>query len=322
MAGKKGEARPEKLLLRKYVFEGKAMKVRVDTVLSGDLHRSTREVVERGDCVAMVAVDAEENVLLVNQFRTPLWKNLLEIPAGGIEPRETAEAAVVREMQEETGLKPAKVVRLCGFFFSPGYSNEYCHLYLAADLTPSQLKAEDTFNIEVVKLPLAEIVTAIASGRIQDGKSIAGLMYYLEWKKNNPVITTPETTTMETGAPATGAPAIGDNTFDAKDALDKVWAEFQAVPFPQSPEDEALADLYADLVLEKGEITGIVNAFLQGDKVEKTRIYLNEDLNRKLVEYKPAGEAAAVSQQDLIQYKQKIDKLVSFVLMLYDNHGN
>lgn len=159
------------------------MKVRVDTVLSGDGRRSTREVVERNDCVAVVALDADANVLLVNQFRTPLWKNLLEIPAGGIEKKETTEAAVIREMQEETGYKPAKVTRLCGFYFSPGYSNEYCHLYLAEDLTESRLYDDDTPNIELVKMPAADVIPAIASGRIQDGKTIAGLMYYLEWKK-------------------------------------------------------------------------------------------------------------------------------------------
>jgi ADP-ribose pyrophosphatase len=186
MVEKKGVAKPEKLLLRKIVFEGRAMKVRVDTVLTGDGKRSTREVIERGDCIAVVALDAEGNVLLVNQFRTPLWKNLLEIPAGGIEKRETAEAAVVREMREETGYKPDKVVRLCGFFFSPGYSNEYCHLYMASDLTLDPLRAEDTAGIELVKMPIADIVPAISSGRIQDGKTIAGLMYYLEWRKNNP----------------------------------------------------------------------------------------------------------------------------------------
>jgi ADP-ribose pyrophosphatase len=181
----KGEPKPEKLLRRQYVFEGKLLKIRVDTVLAPDGRRGTREIVERSDCVAVVPVDTEGNILLVNQFRTPLWKNLLEIPAGGIDKGENTEAAVIREMQEETGFKPAKVVRLCGFYLSPGYATEYCHLYLAADLTPSRLHAEDTAGIEVVKLPAADISGAITSGRIQDGKSIAGLLYYLEYKKNN-----------------------------------------------------------------------------------------------------------------------------------------
>jgi len=229
---------------------------------------------------------------------------------------------VVREMQEETGFKPAKVVRLCGFFFSPGFSNEYCHLYLAADLTPSQLKAEDTFNIEVVKLAPADIVPAIASGRIQDGKSVAGLMYYLDWKKNNPAAGEPVFAAPDTAVPVTAVPVTAEPAFDAKATLNQVWAEFQAVPFPQTPQDGALADLHADLTLEKGEITAIVTGFLQDHKVDKARVFVNEDLNRKLNEFKSADEAVAAAQQDLIRYKQKLDKLVSLVLILYENHGN
>jgi ADP-ribose pyrophosphatase len=183
MPKKKTGPVPEKLLLRKYIFEGRAIKLRVDTVLTADGRRSTREVVEHADCIGVVAVDAEDNILLVNQYRTPLAKNLLEIPAGGIDKGEDAETAVIREMQEETGFKPLKVVRLCGFYLSPGFSNEYMHLYLATDLTPSPLEAEDTAGIELVRVPLAQIPEVIASGRIQDGKSIAGLLYYLEYKR-------------------------------------------------------------------------------------------------------------------------------------------
>jgi ADP-ribose pyrophosphatase len=175
----------EKLLVRKYIFEGRALKLRIDTVVTADGHRSTREIVEHGDCIGVVAVDAENNVLLVNQYRTPLAKNLLEIPAGGIDKGEDSETAVIREMQEETGFKPGKVVRLCGFYLSPGFSTEYMHLYLATELTPSPLKAEDTAGIEVVPVPVAEILEIIASGRIQDGKSIAGLLYFLEYRKSN-----------------------------------------------------------------------------------------------------------------------------------------
>ena len=175
---------PEKLLLRKYIYEGHVLKLRIDTVVTADGRRSTREIIEHGDCIGVVAVDSENNVLLVNQYRTPLAKNLLEIPAGGIDKGEDAETAVIREMQEETGFQPGKVVRLCGFYLSPGSSTEYMHLYLATDLTPSRLHAEDTAGIELVPVPLAQIPELIASGRIQDGKSIAGLLYYLEWKKH------------------------------------------------------------------------------------------------------------------------------------------
>jgi len=173
----------EKLLLRKYIFEGRALKLRIDTVLTADGRRSTREIIEHSDCIGVVAVDADNNVLLVNQYRTPLAKNLLEIPAGGVDKGEDSATAVIREMQEETGFKPGKVVRLCGFYLSPGFCNEYLHLYLATDLTPSPLKAEDTAGIQVERVPVAQIPELIASGRVQDAKSIAGLLYFLEYRK-------------------------------------------------------------------------------------------------------------------------------------------
>jgi ADP-ribose pyrophosphatase len=176
---------PEKLLLRRYIFNGRLLKLRVDTVVTADGHRSTREIVEHGDCIGVVAVDTENNVLLVNQYRLPPAKILLEIPAGGIDKGEDAETAVSREMQEETGFRPGKVVKLAGFYLSPGFSTEYMHLYLATNLSPSPLRAEDTAGIEVVPVPVAQIPELIKSGKIQDSKSIAGLLYYLEWKKSN-----------------------------------------------------------------------------------------------------------------------------------------
>ncbi|GAI27811.1 unnamed protein product, partial [marine sediment metagenome] len=132
----------EKTLSSQLVYEGRAVKLRVDTVKMPSGRETTREIVEHSDCVAIIAIDASDNVLLVNQFRKPVEKELLEIPAGGIEPDEDPVAAVCREMQEETGYLPGKVERLGGFYSSPGYCTEYLHLYLATDLTPDQLCAE------------------------------------------------------------------------------------------------------------------------------------------------------------------------------------
>jgi ADP-ribose pyrophosphatase len=174
----------EKTLSSKVVFEGRAIKVRVDTVLTAEGRRSTREIVQRSDCVAVVAVDADDNVLLEKQFRQAVGKELLEIPAGGIDDGEGPEDAVVREMREETGLRPRKMAKLGGFYSSPGYTTEYLYLYLATDLIPDPLSAEDTAGIEVIRVPLDRVDTLVASGQIQDAKSIAGLLYYREYLKN------------------------------------------------------------------------------------------------------------------------------------------
>ena len=173
----------EKTLSTEVIFEGRALRLRVDTIETIDGRTSTREIVEHGDCICVVAVDNDGNVLLVKQFRTPLQKELLEIPAGGIDAGEDAETAVIREMQEETGFRPQKLERLCGFYSSPGFCDEYLHLYLATDLVASRLYAEDTESIELVRVPVAQILELVASGRIEDCKSIAGLCYYLQYLK-------------------------------------------------------------------------------------------------------------------------------------------
>ena len=173
----------EKTLTSQIIFEGRAVKLRVDTVQTANGRQTTREIVEHADCVAIVAVDAEDNILLVKQFRKPVEKQLLEIPAGGIDAGEDAETAVVREMREETGFWPQRVEHLGGFYSTPGYCTEYLYLYLATELTPSQLNAEDTEGIEVVRVPIAQIPELIASGRIYDAKSIASLLIFLEYRK-------------------------------------------------------------------------------------------------------------------------------------------
>jgi ADP-ribose pyrophosphatase len=173
----------EKTLSSRVVFKGRAIRVRIDTVLTTDGRRSTREIVQRSDCVAVVAIDGHNNVILEKQFRQAIGKELLEIPAGGIDDGEAPEDAVIREMREETGLRPRKVTRLGGFYSSPGYTTEYLYLYLASDLVPDPLSAEDTAGIELIRIPLARVPALVASGKIEDAKTIAGLLYYQEYLK-------------------------------------------------------------------------------------------------------------------------------------------
>jgi ADP-ribose pyrophosphatase len=176
----------EELLSSRVIYEGRILTLRVDTVRTIDGRETTREVVQHAACVAVVPVDAGGNVLLVRQYRQAPGKDLLEIPAGGIDPGEGPEEAVIREMQEEIGYRPGKVVRLGGFYSSPGFCDEYLHLYLAEDLEPGRLYAEDTPGIEVVPVPLKEVPALLASGEVEDSKTVAGLLYYLEYRKTHP----------------------------------------------------------------------------------------------------------------------------------------
>lgn len=175
----------EKTISSQLIYDGRAVKLRVDTVRMPGGRETSREIVEHGACVAIIAVDADDNVLLVNQFRKPVEKELLEIPAGGIEPGEEAVATVRRELREETGYLPRKVERLGGFYSTPGYCSEYLYLYLASDLVPSSLDAEDTEDIELVRVPISQIPGLVTSGSICDAKSIAGLLIFLKYRKGD-----------------------------------------------------------------------------------------------------------------------------------------
>lgn len=172
----------EKVLSSQAVFEGRVVKLRVDTVEMPGGRQSTREIIEHGEVVAVVVLDEQGQVLLVEQYRGAVGKPLLEIPAGGIEPGEEAADAVRRELREEIGYLPQKIERLGGFYAAPGYCTEYMHLYLATDLVPSRLFAEDTDGIRLVRVSLERAVGLVISGEIHDGKSVAGLLLYLAMK--------------------------------------------------------------------------------------------------------------------------------------------
>lgn len=166
----------EKTLSSVTMFEGRALKLRVDTVKKPNGKTTTREIVERSDCIAAVPIDSKDNILMVRQFRKAVGKVLLEIPAGGIDKGEQPIMAVRRELQEEIGYLPNKIDRIGGFYAAPGYSTEYLHLYVATYLLPSRLEAEDTEDIEVVRVSLSRIPDMIISGEICDAKSIVGLL--------------------------------------------------------------------------------------------------------------------------------------------------
>jgi ADP-ribose pyrophosphatase len=124
----------------------------------------------------MVPLDDDGNVVMVRQYRKPAEEVLLEVPAGGVEPGEAPEETVQRELQEEIGFTAGKLRHLSSFWLAPGWCTEYMHAYLVTNLAPASLDADDDENILVERVPLAQTLELIASGKIEDVKSIAALL--------------------------------------------------------------------------------------------------------------------------------------------------
>ena len=175
----------ERTVSSEYVYRGQMVNLRLDTVQLPSGRTTRREIVEHQPVVSIVAVDERENVLLVRQYRKAAGKELLEIPAGGVDEGEDLEAAVRRELREETGYSAEKLERLTGIFSSPGFCTEYMHIFLATGIRPgAQTPAEDE-TIEVVLTPLAEIPGLISKEQIRDAKSVVGLLT-LFWRLRPP----------------------------------------------------------------------------------------------------------------------------------------
>ena len=166
----------EETLSSERPFEGQRFAVRVDRVRQANGRETVREVVEHGPAMAAVPLLPDGRVILVRQWRHPAQRELLEIPAGMMDPGETPEECVSRELAEEIGYQPGRVRKLFSVYLAPGYSEEMIHIFLAEDLTPHKLPADDDENIETVIVPLAEAVTMCREGQIQDAKSVAGLL--------------------------------------------------------------------------------------------------------------------------------------------------
>jgi len=170
---------PEPTIESKDIYQGRIIKLRVDTVQLPSGRTTTREIVEHEDAVCVVPIDENNNVLMVRQYRKAAQLNLLEVPAGGVEAGETPDETALRELQEEVSVTSGSLRRLSGFWVSPGWATEFMHAYLATDLTPASLPADDDEYISVERVPLDSIPGLIESGEIQDSKSIAALLLAL-----------------------------------------------------------------------------------------------------------------------------------------------
>lgn len=171
----------ETILSTEAIYEGRVVNLFVDQVRLPNGRTSTREVIRHGGAVALVPLHQDGQITLVRQYRLPTAGTLLEIPAGTLEPGEDPLDCAARELQEEVGLLPGRLIPLGGIFLAPGYSSEYIHLYLALDLTASKLVGDEDEFLEVLTMPFEQVLAMIDNGEINDAKTITALFKAMRW---------------------------------------------------------------------------------------------------------------------------------------------
>jgi ADP-ribose pyrophosphatase len=161
----------------KNVYNGKLLKLHVDTVRLPDGRETTKEIVEHPGAVAIIPILDNGKLLVVKQYRTAARRRMMEIPAGTLEADEAPLACAKRELIEETGYAAGRFTRLFSCYLAPGYSSEKIHFFLARRLVKTKVRpAEDEF-ITVRAMDLDEALRAIERGKIQDAKTISALYY-------------------------------------------------------------------------------------------------------------------------------------------------
>ena len=167
------------LIRSERVFQGRAFAVRVDQLRRADGEISRIDLVEHVGAVTLLPLGQDGLIWLVRQYRHPAGKRLLELPAGTLEPGEPPEECARRECREEIGMAPGRLERLGGFYLAPGYSTEYLHVFLAADLQPSPLPGDEDEQLEIERLGLIQVLQRMRRGEIEDAKSLAALLLAL-----------------------------------------------------------------------------------------------------------------------------------------------
>lgn len=167
----------EEIISKERKHDGVVIDVEHWQVRLPDGKPALREIVLHKGASAVVPVDAQGRIALVRQFRTPLERVTLEIPAGkldhvGEDPLECAR----RELREETGLRAKNWRKLVALRTTPGFCNETIHMYLAQDLEQGQTDPDEDEFLNVEWMPIAQVVDAILRGQIEDSKTIAAVM--------------------------------------------------------------------------------------------------------------------------------------------------
>ncbi len=159
------------------IFDGKVLHLYKDTIRLPNGKTSMREYCRHGGAVCVVPLTREGEVVCVRQYRYALGRVVLEIPAGKLDsPEEDHTEAAVRELGEETGYIAATITPIGELYTSPALLSEVIYMYLAEDMSPGEIHPDPDEFLEVVKIPLADMVDMILRGEICDSKTQAAVL--------------------------------------------------------------------------------------------------------------------------------------------------
>jgi ADP-ribose pyrophosphatase len=158
------------------IYQGRVFTVRRDEVRLPDGEPAQLDIIVHRGAATLVPLDAQGHIWFVRQYRHAAGESLFELPAGTIDPGESAEACAAREVREEIGMAAGSLKHIGEFFLAPGYSTEFMRVFLATGLTPDSRPHDDDEFLEVARVPVAEAYAMALDGRIRDGKSLAALL--------------------------------------------------------------------------------------------------------------------------------------------------
>lgn len=166
----------EKQLSSENVFDGVLLHVYKDDIELPNGHKSVREYIKHQGAVCVVPVTDKMEVIAVKQYRYPIGRVTIEIPAGKLDAGEEPLEAAKRELSEETGVECADIEYMGGLYPSVAYTDEIIHMYVAKNLVYGQAHTDDDEFLNVVKIPLKDFVQMVMDGKIQDSKTMAAIL--------------------------------------------------------------------------------------------------------------------------------------------------
>jgi ADP-ribose pyrophosphatase len=168
-----------KQLERKVLYRGRVFDLIVDQVEYPSGNKAVREIAHHPGGAVVVPILDDGRVIMVKQLRYPLGKDVLELPAGRLSPGEDSELAAARELEEETGWVAGNLEKLTSIYTTPGFCDEELHIYLATGLrnsTDGHKREEGELGMTVHTPLLSEALRMVETGKIQDSKTIIGLL--------------------------------------------------------------------------------------------------------------------------------------------------